>query len=161
MPPVPHAVPPIEAVIETAVYTTELDAAERFYADALGLTLLGRDADRHVFFRVGAASVLLIFNPQATQKGGDLPAPLGEPHGVRPLARAHVERRSRRQVGHLLDQPLVGVAAPDPLRLGVPRVPGLLRVHRRGVGVVPVVLVVVVVVRHVPPVGVEPTLSRF
>ena len=33
MPPVPHGVPPIEAVIETAIYTTDLDAAERFYAD--------------------------------------------------------------------------------------------------------------------------------
>ena len=74
MPPAPHAVPPIEAVIETAVYATDLDAAEHFYVDVLGLSLLGRDADRHVFFRVGAAGVLLIFNPETTIKGGDLPA---------------------------------------------------------------------------------------
>ena len=74
MPPAPDSVPPIEAVIETAVYATDLDAAERFYANVLGLPLLGRDADRHVFFRVGAAGILLIFNPQTTIKGGDLPA---------------------------------------------------------------------------------------
>lgn len=67
-------VPPIEAVVETAIYTTDLDAAERFYADVLGLTPLGRDADRHVFFRVGTAGVLLIFNPRTTIAGGDLPA---------------------------------------------------------------------------------------
>ena len=73
MPP-PLSVPPIEAVVETAVYTTDLDAAERFYADVLGLQLLGRDADRHVFFRVGPAGVLLIFNPRSTLKGGGLPA---------------------------------------------------------------------------------------
>src|SRR5579871_3471916 len=69
-----HPVPPIETVVETAVYTADLDAAERFYADVLGLSLLGRDADRHVFFRVGPASVLLIFNPHTTLQGGGLPA---------------------------------------------------------------------------------------
>jgi catechol 2,3-dioxygenase-like lactoylglutathione lyase family enzyme len=68
------AIPPIEAVVETAVYATDLDAAERFYADVLGLPLLGRDAGRHVFFRAGAAGVLLIFDPRATAAGGDLPA---------------------------------------------------------------------------------------
>jgi catechol 2,3-dioxygenase-like lactoylglutathione lyase family enzyme len=72
--PPPRPVPPIETVVETAVYTTDLAAAERFYADVLGLDLLGRDADRHVFFRVGPASMLLIFNPHTTRKGGGLPA---------------------------------------------------------------------------------------
>lgn len=89
MPPPPLPVPPIEAVVETAVYTADLDAAERFYADVLGLQLLGRDADRHVFFRVGPADVLLIFNPHTTIQGGALPAhgATGAGHfalGVRP-----------------------------------------------------------------------------
>src|SRR5436190_16831836 len=87
----PHPVPSIEAVVETAIYTTDLDAAERFYADVLGLSLIGRDADRHVFFRVGTAGVLLIFNPQTTITGGDLPAhgTTGPGHfalGIRPEA---------------------------------------------------------------------------
>ncbi|MBM3978745.1 MAG: glyoxalase/bleomycin resistance/extradiol dioxygenase family protein [Planctomycetes bacterium] len=69
--------PPIETVTETAIYATDLDAAEAFYADVLGLPLLGRDAARHVFFRVGAASVLLVFNPTTTRTGGALP-----PHGT-------------------------------------------------------------------------------
>jgi catechol 2,3-dioxygenase-like lactoylglutathione lyase family enzyme len=87
--PTPDTVPPIETVVETAMYAADLDAAERFYADVLGLSLLGRDADRHVFFRVGSASVLLIFNPQTTLKGGDLPShgTIGAGHfalGIRP-----------------------------------------------------------------------------
>jgi catechol 2,3-dioxygenase-like lactoylglutathione lyase family enzyme len=69
-----HPVPPIETVVETAVYATDLAAAERFYAHVLGLPLIGRDANRHVFFQVGTASVLLIFNPQTTITGDNLPA---------------------------------------------------------------------------------------
>ena len=97
MPPPPRPVPPIEAVVETAVYATDLDAAERFYADVLGLTPLGRDADRHVFFRVGPATVLLIFNPLTTIKGGGLPAhgATGPGHfalGIRPEALADWRR---------------------------------------------------------------------
>jgi catechol 2,3-dioxygenase-like lactoylglutathione lyase family enzyme len=64
----------LEAVIETAIYATDLDAAERFYSTVLGLPKIGREAGRHVFFRVGIASVLLIFNPDATVKGGHFPA---------------------------------------------------------------------------------------
>lgn len=87
----PEPAPPIEAVTETAVYATDLDAAERFYADVLGLPLLGRDAERHVFFRVGTAGVLLIFDPRSTITGGDLPAhgATGPGHfalGIRPEA---------------------------------------------------------------------------
>jgi catechol 2,3-dioxygenase-like lactoylglutathione lyase family enzyme len=89
--PTTDSVPPIEAVVETAIYATDLGAAERFYANVLGLPLLGRDADRHVFFRVGSAGVLLIFNPRTTIRGGDLPAhgTTGPGHfalGIRPEA---------------------------------------------------------------------------
>jgi hypothetical protein len=40
------------------------------------LRTIGHEAGRHVFFRVGPASVLLVFNADATLKGGHLP-----PHG--------------------------------------------------------------------------------
>lgn len=65
--------PPIETVVETGVYAADLDAAEAFYAGVLGLPVLGRDRGRHVFFRVGPASVLLVFNPTATLSGDRLP----------------------------------------------------------------------------------------
>ena len=66
----------ITAIIETASYVDDLDAAEAFYRDLLGLEVIGREAGRHVFLRVGD-SVLLAFVPHATLKGDMLP-----PHGV-------------------------------------------------------------------------------
>ena len=76
----PSAAPP-DAILETALYAEDLDAAERFYSGLLGLERLIRVADRHVFYRVGQA-VLLIFNPAETCKppdNPDLPVP---PHGA-------------------------------------------------------------------------------
>jgi catechol 2,3-dioxygenase-like lactoylglutathione lyase family enzyme len=63
----------IEAVVETAIYVDDLLAAETFYRDVLGLEVLGKEAGRHVFFRVGGG-VLLAFNPETTRGGDTLPA---------------------------------------------------------------------------------------
>ncbi|MFO0845581.1 MAG: VOC family protein [Gemmataceae bacterium] len=68
----------IQCVVETAVYADDLDAALGFYRDVLGLEPTTHDPDRHVFFRVGPASMLLVFRPEATLKGDLLPA-----HGAR------------------------------------------------------------------------------
>src|SRR4051812_38134600 len=69
--------PPVEAVVETAVYAADLAAVEAFYGGVLGLPVIGREAGRHVFFRVGTWDVLLVFNPAATSAvSGMLP-----PHG--------------------------------------------------------------------------------
>jgi len=68
----------LETVVETALYADDLDAIERFYVHTLGLTVLAKEPGRHVFFPVGAGSVLLVFDPQATLKGDVLPA-----HGTR------------------------------------------------------------------------------
>jgi catechol 2,3-dioxygenase-like lactoylglutathione lyase family enzyme len=65
---------PIQCLIETGVYADDLDQAERFYRDVLGLAVHAREPGRHVFFKVGDADVLLIFRPQATQQGDRLPA---------------------------------------------------------------------------------------
>ena len=68
-------------VLETAVYAADLDAAEAFYRDVLGLELISRGANRHVFFRAGD-SVLLVFNPEETvipPAPDQLPVP---PHGA-------------------------------------------------------------------------------
>jgi catechol 2,3-dioxygenase-like lactoylglutathione lyase family enzyme len=63
-------------VLETCVYTDDLDAAERFYATVLDLEVIARVAGRHVFFRCGHG-VFLVFNPAQTSKpGAELP-----PHG--------------------------------------------------------------------------------
>jgi catechol 2,3-dioxygenase-like lactoylglutathione lyase family enzyme len=68
----------IQAVIETAIYVEDLDAAEDFYGRILGLRVIAKEAGRHVFFQVGDSSVLLAFMPEATLKGEVLPS-----HGAR------------------------------------------------------------------------------
>lgn len=69
-------------ILESALYVTDLVACEAFYADILGLPVLSRVAGRHVFFRCGAA-VLLLFDAAATKNppapGAKLPVP---PHGT-------------------------------------------------------------------------------
>jgi catechol 2,3-dioxygenase-like lactoylglutathione lyase family enzyme len=64
----------VQAVIETAIYVDDLDQTEIFYRDVLGLPVQGKEPGRHVFFRVGASSVLLAFLAEATLKGDQLPA---------------------------------------------------------------------------------------
>ena len=70
------------AILESALYVTDLTAAEAFYTDILGLTLLGKVDGRHLFFRCGSG-VLLIFNAEATRippaPDARLPVP---PHGA-------------------------------------------------------------------------------
>jgi catechol 2,3-dioxygenase-like lactoylglutathione lyase family enzyme len=69
---------PIQCLVETAIYVDDLDLAERFYREILGLTFLEREAERHVFFQVGSEDVLLIFRAETTSKPNHLPA-----HGSR------------------------------------------------------------------------------
>lgn len=69
-------------ILETVLYASDLDAAEVFYGEVLGLERITRDSNRHVFFRCGD-QVLLIFNPEETRKppssAKSLPVP---PHGA-------------------------------------------------------------------------------
>jgi catechol 2,3-dioxygenase-like lactoylglutathione lyase family enzyme len=64
----------IESIVETSAYVDDLDRAERFYRDVLGLETIGREDGRHVFFRVGDRNVLLLFRAESTLKGDHLPA---------------------------------------------------------------------------------------
>ncbi len=70
------------AILESALYVTDLDIAEDFYRDVLGLPVIARVEGRHVFFRCGGG-VLLLFNAEATRipppPGARLPVP---PHGT-------------------------------------------------------------------------------
>lgn len=63
----------VDEILETCLYVDDLNAAEQFYRDVLGLQLHSRLDGRHVFFRCGN-QMLLIFNPhESSQPGGDLP----------------------------------------------------------------------------------------
>lgn len=70
------------AILESALYVTDLDAAETFYGEVLGLSVITRVDGRHVFFRCGQG-VLLLFNAEATKipppSDTRLPVP---PHGA-------------------------------------------------------------------------------
>jgi catechol 2,3-dioxygenase-like lactoylglutathione lyase family enzyme len=72
-----------DAILESALYVDDLDKAEEFYGEALGLTRIAKAEGRHVFFRCGDG-VLLLFNADATEvsppAGARLPVP---PHGTR------------------------------------------------------------------------------
>ena len=67
----------IMAVVETAIYVADLEDAEDFYRKILGLRVISKEPDRHVFFQVGEGSVLLAFRAEVTLKGDPLP-----PHGA-------------------------------------------------------------------------------
>lgn len=68
-------------ILETVLYAADLDATETFYRDVLGLEPFSRQEGRQLFYRCGD-QVLLIFNPEATEKPpapSALPVP---PHGM-------------------------------------------------------------------------------
>jgi catechol 2,3-dioxygenase-like lactoylglutathione lyase family enzyme len=75
--------PPPSAMLETAVYVDDLDAARRFYEEFVGLEMFQHVEGRHMFFRVGAASVLLVFVPDRTEEPPKNPAMPVPPHGAR------------------------------------------------------------------------------
>jgi catechol 2,3-dioxygenase-like lactoylglutathione lyase family enzyme len=70
------------AILEAALYVSDLDKAEAFYRDELGLAMIAKIQGRHVFFRCGDG-VLLLFNAEATKAppapDARLPVP---PHGT-------------------------------------------------------------------------------
>jgi catechol 2,3-dioxygenase-like lactoylglutathione lyase family enzyme len=70
------------AILESALYVTDLDAAEAFYGGILGLERIAKVEGRHVFFRCGSG-VILLFNGEATKvpppADARLPVP---PHGT-------------------------------------------------------------------------------
>ncbi|UWQ93148.1 VOC family protein [Rhodobacteraceae bacterium M382] len=77
----PNAPAP-SAVLEAALYVDDLDAAEVFYGTVIGLRKIQRIGNRHVFFRVGTAT-LLVFNPAETDKPTSSPRFPVPPHGAR------------------------------------------------------------------------------
>lgn len=71
-----QAVPGLVGVLETVLYYTEQERTEVFYGEIMGFRLLDREPGRSLFYRAGA-SVFLLFQSHASQRGGRLP-----PHGA-------------------------------------------------------------------------------
>ncbi len=65
--------PAIQRVVETSLYIDDLDRADAFYAEVLGLERVLREEGRHVFYRAGE-SMLLLFIASATRVCESLPA---------------------------------------------------------------------------------------
>jgi catechol 2,3-dioxygenase-like lactoylglutathione lyase family enzyme len=63
----------IDRVLETILYVDDLEAAERFYRDVLGLELDSRKDALFAFFRCGDG-MLLLFEPGAASTGRNVPA---------------------------------------------------------------------------------------
>ena len=57
----------LNKILETCLYAKNLDEAERFYSEDLGLKLIRKEEERHLFYRCGD-SMLLIFNPEHTSE---------------------------------------------------------------------------------------------
>ena len=69
--------PPIlDQILETSLYTSDLDQAETFYRTVLGLEVFAKEPGRHVFFKCGH-QMLLLFNPAKTMEECD-----AAPHGA-------------------------------------------------------------------------------
>jgi catechol 2,3-dioxygenase-like lactoylglutathione lyase family enzyme len=64
---------PIDRVLETVLYVDDLNAAERFYGDVLGLELDSKKDGLFVFFKCGGG-MLLLFEPKTASTGRNVPA---------------------------------------------------------------------------------------
>lgn len=58
---------PPQAILETVIYASDLEAAERFYRDVFGLEVVRKLPQQFVFFRCGQ-QMLLIFNPEKSSE---------------------------------------------------------------------------------------------
>ena len=54
-----------EKIVETCIYTSNLQELKDFYVNCLGLELVSEEKQRSIFLKVGK-SMLLIFNPEKT-----------------------------------------------------------------------------------------------
>ena len=64
-------------ILETSLYTDDLDQAEAFYKSVLGLNVFAKEAGRHLFYELGD-QMLLLFNPARTIEESEV-----APHGAR------------------------------------------------------------------------------
>jgi len=95
------------AILESALYVADLDAAERFYAEVLGLERIAKVDGRHMFFECGRG-VLLLFNAEATRQqplpGAPYPIPGHGAVGAGHLCFAASADEIERWKAHLTDK---------------------------------------------------------
>ena len=91
------------SILESALYVDDLEAAEYFYVNVLGLEPAGKVEGRHAFFYCGAMIVLL-FNAEVTKLPSDnptLPVPVHGAFGQGHLCFRATEREMDDWVRHL------------------------------------------------------------
>lgn len=91
---------PVTALLETAIYADDIDAAETFYREVFGLTVVSKVAGRFVFFRCGA-QMLLVFNPEMSMRAD--PAIAIPRHGARGAGHFCFRARDAEEVGQWRD----------------------------------------------------------
>ena len=89
MSPMRAPAPSINGVVETILYTDDLEGATAFYREVLGLAVMKGDGERFQALDAGANRVLLLFKrgatltPQPVPSGGVIPAHDGHgPHHI-------------------------------------------------------------------------------
>jgi catechol-2,3-dioxygenase len=92
-------------IVETCIYSYELEKMKNFYVNAIGLELIAEEKERHIFLKVGK-SMLLIFNPKNTMIKSNNEFPI---HGViTPPAIVHfaleIEKEDYENSKNMLDQ---------------------------------------------------------
>jgi catechol 2,3-dioxygenase-like lactoylglutathione lyase family enzyme len=101
------AAPAIHGVVETILYTEDLDRATQFYRDVLGLRVMKGDGHRFQALDSGANRVLLLFKcggtltPQPVSTGGVIPPHDG--HGPLHVAFAIASDEYEAWCGRLID----------------------------------------------------------
>lgn len=106
----------VNGVLESALYVTDLSAAQSFYTEILGLSFHSKVEGRHLFLRCGHSMVLL-FEAEATSvsAGGPADAPVHGARGAGHLAFAVPEEEIDRWKAHLTER---GVEIEKQIRFG-------------------------------------------
>ena len=72
----------VKEILETSLYGEDLEAAEKFYTEVLGLEVYKKTPGRHVFFKC-ENGMFLFFNPEKTRQPPPSTAKFRVPaHGV-------------------------------------------------------------------------------
>ncbi|HTN75352.1 MAG TPA: VOC family protein [Pirellulaceae bacterium] len=89
-----------QAILETCLYVDDLVAAQSFYEQVLGLTLVDAQPDRHLFFRCGRQMLLVFRADASSHSDGVIPA-----HGA--VGPGHVAFAATEQELHAWQQQFV------------------------------------------------------
>ncbi len=60
-------------ILETGLYTKDLEASEKFFVEVLGLRVVAKKEGRHVFFKYGDSAIVMFDPSQTDVEGGFVP----------------------------------------------------------------------------------------